>query len=250
MPRLATYAAAILLVSRPCYAADEWRETRALPAAEAHQAAAADEKHVYAINNTVVARYDRKTGERLAVSTGEALHLNSGFWREGRLYCAHSNYPRTPEKSELKVLDLATMKLTTAKDFGNYGGSLTWAVWHDERWWCNFARYGGANRETFLARMDGEWREEARWTYPDEVLRKIGQASISGGVWHGGLLTVTDHDHEALYRLRVPAKGEVLEFVREEAAPFAGQGIALDPVTGGLVGIQRSKRLVIFAERK
>src|SRR5690606_24801350 len=47
-----------------------------LPAPEAVQAAAADERFVYAIANSVVAKYDRASGERVAASTGEAKHLN------------------------------------------------------------------------------------------------------------------------------------------------------------------------------
>lgn len=227
-----------------------WKLTRSLDAPEAHQAAAADEKFVYAIASQKVAKYDRKTGERVAVSTGEAKHLNSGFFLEGQLYLAHSNYPRTPEQSEIRVLDPAKMELKIFKNFGNCGGSLTWAVYRDKHWWCNFAHYGTTNDRTFLAKFDGEWKEQGRWTYPPEVLRQIGQASLSGGVWDEETLLVTDHDHHVLYRLKLPAEGKVLEFAGQEKAPFTGQGIARDPVTGGLVGIDRAKQQVLFAERQ
>src|SRR5690606_31813657 len=73
-----------------------WQQTGSLAAAEAHQAAAADDDSYFAINNTSVARYDRATGQRTAVSSGEAKHLNSGFLYKGKLYCAHSNFPRLP----------------------------------------------------------------------------------------------------------------------------------------------------------
>lgn len=227
-----------------------WKLTRSLPAPEAHQAAAADEKFVYAIASEKVAKYDRKTGERVAVSTGEAKHLNSGFFLEGKLYLAHSNYPRTPEQSEIRLLDPDNMELKIFKDFGNFGGSLTWAVYRDQHWWCNFAHYGTTNERTFLAKFDGEWKEQGRWTYPPEVLRQIGQASLSGGVWDAETLLVTDHDHQVLYRLKLPAEGKVLQFVGQEKAPFTGQGIAHDPVTGGLVGIDRGQKQVLFAEQQ
>jgi hypothetical protein len=224
-----------------------WKLTSVLPAAEAHQAAAADGSHVFAISSTQVAKYDRPSGERLAVSTGEAQHLNSGFVWDGKLYAAHSNFPRVPERSEIKVLDPGTMRLTTFKDFGNYGGSLTWAVRHDGCWWCNFARYAADNGQTFLVQFDDAWREQARWTYPAEVIRELGRMSISGGLWHNGSLLVTDHDHPVLYQLRLPRQGNVLEFVAKHSAPFTGQGIAADPETGGLVGISRTKRQIVFA---
>jgi hypothetical protein len=164
-----------------------WSSTGVIAAPEANQAAAADEQFLYAINDTQIAKYDRKTEKRLAVSSGAAKHLNSGFFWEGRLYCAHSNYPRTPELSEIKVLDTKSMELSTWRDFGNYGGSLTWAVRREGHWWCNFARYGDDNAKTFLVKFDDDWKE------------------------------------------------------------FTGQGIAHDPKTGGLVGIDRGKRQVVFA---
>jgi hypothetical protein len=73
--------------------------------------------------------------------------------------------------------------------------------------------------------------------------------SLSGGVWHDGSLLVTDYDHLVLYELRLPESGTILKLVAKHAAPFTGQGIAHDPKTGGLVGINRAKRQLIFAER-
>jgi hypothetical protein len=234
------------------FAADpaaSWKATSSLSAPEATQAAAVGAEHVYAIDNTRVARYDRKTGKRVDVSTGAATHLNSGFWRDGKLYCAHSNYPKTPEQSEIKVLDPATMKLTTFHDFGNFGGSLTWCVWHDDHWWCNFAKYGQQNAATFLVRFDDQWREQARWTWPRAVIERLGAYSLSGGVWLDDELLATGHDDRVLFRLRLPKAGSELEFIGEEKTPFPGQGIALDPA-GGLVGIDRGKKLVVFAKKE
>lgn len=236
-------AASSLAVQEPV----RWKKVAVLSAKEAHQAAAADLKHVYAITNDKIVRYDRETGQRLDSSSGEAKHLNSGFLWEGKLYCAHSNFPALPERSEIKVLDLGTMKLTTFKDFGDFGASLTWCVFHEDHWWCNFAKYGDENAKTFLVKFDGDWREKGRWTWPAEVLSGIGKASISGGLWREGVLLATDHDHPVLYQVRLPKEGSVLEFVAKHPSPFPGQGIALDPKTGGLLGIDRSKKEVVFA---
>ena len=88
-------------MAAPCAADDAaerpWRQTGTLAAPEVVQAAAADDDFVYAVANTLVAKYDRKTGKRVAVSEGQAKHLNSGFFWKRRLYCAHSNYPQKPE---------------------------------------------------------------------------------------------------------------------------------------------------------
>jgi hypothetical protein len=224
-----------------------WKQTATIDAPEANQAAAADEKFAYAVDNTVIAKYDRETGQRVAASTGEAKHLNSAFFHEGKLYCAHSNYPRTPEQSEIKVLDVESMKLTTCKDFGNFGGSLTWCIQRDDHWWCNFAKYGKDNGDTFLVQFDKDWKEVGRWTYPADFVKRLGNYSVSGGIWRDDMLCVTDHDHGTLYRLKLPKEGQVLEWVDEQKIPFTGQGIADDPKTGGLVGIYRGQKKIVFA---
>ena len=225
--------------------------TATLPAPEANQAAAADARWVYAIDNGRVARYDRATGAKQSTSTGQASHLNSGFLLDGKLYCAHSNYPKKPERSEIMVLDPETMVLSSFKNFGEYRGSLTWAVRKEGAWWCTFAHYGAENNaKTVLVKLDDQWRELGAWTYPAEVVRELGSYSISGGVWQGDDLLATGHDRKVIYRLRLPQAGSVLELLEVRPSPFPGQGIAADPVTGGLVGIDRAKKQVVFAVLK
>lgn len=243
---LLAYTALALVGARP-WAEDGFAKTGELAAPEAVQAAAVDEKFVYAIANAVVAKYDRATGKKIATSSGEARHLNSGELWQGKLYCAHSNYPQQPESSQIKVLDPESMQLSTFKDFGDYGGSITWAVHRRGHWWCNFARYGDDNARTFLIEFDDAWQPLGRWTYPPEVTRLLGRYSLSGGVWRNGELLVTGHDDPVLFRMRLPREGQVLEFAGKLDIPFTGQGIALDPATSGLVGIHRGRRLVIFA---
>jgi hypothetical protein len=224
-----------------------WTTSRKLPAPEAHQAAAADEQFLYAISSRQVGKYDRATGSRVALSSGPAEHLNSGFLHDGRLYCAHSNYPKLPERSEIKVLDPRTMELSTFHEFGNAGGSLTWCLQKEGHWWCHFAKYGDLNGQSFLVEFDDEWKELRRFTWPEEVLARIRRNSLSGGVWRDDLLLAMGHDDPVLFRVRLPKSGTVLEFVDEQKIPFTGQGIAVDPVTSGLVGIDRKRKQVILA---
>jgi endonuclease/exonuclease/phosphatase family metal-dependent hydrolase len=228
-------------------AEEAWKVARKLPAPEAHQAASADQHFVYAITSGGVAKYDRKSGKRVATSEGAAKHLNSGFFWKGKLLCAHSNYPLKPERSEIKVLDIDSMQLTTFKDFGSAGGSLTWVLHKDGFWWCNFALYGADNHKTFLVKYDEKWREVARWTYPAKVISQLGRHSLSGGIWRGEQLWTTGHDDPVAFRLSLPKEGSELEYLGQHAIPFTGQGLANDPVSGGLVGINRAKRQVIFA---
>lgn len=222
--------------------------TGSLPAPEATQAAVADKEFVYAIASKEIAKYDRNTGEKKAVSIGDARHLNSGFLWEGRVYCAHSNFPQKPEHSEIKALDPVTMKLTTFKDFGASEGSLTWVVRKGDEWWCTFAYYGKDNAKTRLARFSKDWKETGAWTYPPEVVKDLGEYSISGGIWRGEDLLVTGHDRRVLYRLQLPEEGKTLVLKQVLPSPFPGQGIAADPESGGLIGIDRAKKQVIFGK--
>jgi hypothetical protein len=227
-----------------------WKATSVLSAPEAVQAAAADEHFAYAVSNTQVAKYDRISGQRLAVSTSEAKHLNSAFLLDGVLYCAHSNYPQLPAKSELKALNLENMQLTTFHDFCKQQGSLTWAVFYANQWWCNFAHYGKENARTYLVKYNTEWQEQSRWVYPPAVIQKLGNYSLSGGIWLADELIVTGHDDPLVFRLRLPKSGRELEYLGEVSVPFTGQGIAFDPLTKGLVGINRAKKQMVFADSR
>lgn len=220
-----------------------------IPSDHAVQAAAADEKYAYAISNSKVAQYDRKTGELKKLSTGDAEHLNSGWIWEGKIYCAHSNFPKLPEKSDLRVYDPETGKLTIHHSFSNSLGSLTWAIRDPENkfWYCCFAYYQKENAKTYLVRMNDEFKELQRWSFPEKVVKDWDNASASGGIWEGDTLLVTHHHFKVLYRLKVPKEGDTLELVEALSSPFPGQGIAYDPVTKGLVGIHRPEKKILFA---
>src|SRR6185369_1547641 len=106
---------------------------------------------------------------------------------------------------------------------------------------------GADNDATFLVKFDNTWRELGRWTYPREVIRELGTYSLSGGIWWKESLLVTGHDDPVLFRLRLPERGTVLACIEKQSAPFTGQGIAVDPQTGGIVGINRPQRQIVFA---
>jgi hypothetical protein len=233
--------AADLPVSESAYVA-----TRSLPSAHATQAAAADAKYIYAISSKDVAKLDRASGKELAVSTGEAKHLNSGFVWEGKLLCAHSNFPKKPDQSDIRVLDPESMKLTIFHTFENPPGSLTWVVRRGEHWWCHFAHYGADKEKSVLVRFDEKWQESGRWTYAKNLVDDWGSYSLSGGIWLGDELLATGHDKKLLYRLRLPKDGTVIECIETVRSPFPGQGIALDTETNELIGIERAKG-ILFA---
>jgi hypothetical protein len=227
-----------------------WKAVRTLPSDHAHQAAAADGTHFFAISSTRVAVYDRHTAELLAVSDGPAAHLNSGFVHEGKVYCAHSNFPKKPETSDIRVYDPATNKLSVFHEFKDPPGSLVWCVVNDGRWWCCFAHYGTVeNAKTVLIQYADGFRETGRWRFPKVVVDDWDKMSASGGVWDGDVLLVTHHHFKVIYRLRLPKSGAELEFLDARTSPFPGQGIAVEPKTGGLIGIDRTAKSLVIAER-
>lgn len=258
-PLLILLAFAAFLAARwdaPLVRAEEpkgvkWQLTQSWPADEAVQAAAANETHLFAITNSRIGKYDRATGQRVAISSGPASHLNSGYFWRGRLLAAHSNYPTVPEQSQVMQLDVETMQLTLFHDFKDYGGSLTWVVYKDDHWWCHFAKYGSENAGSFLVQLTPQWKEVRRWTLPPELISELGRYSLSGGLWSGDLLYVTGHDAKMIYRLRVPSDASVLQWVDSEPAPFSGQGIAIDPtIQNTIIGIDRASRRLLVATRQ
>lgn len=220
-----------------------------MPSPHATQAAAMDGKFVYAVSNTTVAKLDGKSGKELALSTGEAAHLNSALVIEGKIYCAHSNFPRKPEQGDIRVLDPETMALTIFHRFENPPGSLTWVLRRDGNWWCHFAHYGLETEKARLLRYDDQWKETGRWEYPPELVKEWGVSSLSGAIWQGDVLLATGHDEKKIYRLKVPAEGKTVQWVDTLKSPFPGQGIAVNFKTGGLVGIDRKRKCVLFAEK-
>ncbi|TWT43096.1 hypothetical protein KOR42_45020 [Thalassoglobus neptunius] len=223
-----------------------WRTQEKWSAPEAHQAAAADNNFFYAISSRQIAKYDRHTGERVAISSGPAEHLNSGILWNGQLLCAHSNYPMKPEVSRIVSCDIETMELKTFHEFHESEGSLTWVLRHDDHWWCQFAYYGPENGKSYLAKFDDQWNEVQRWSYPDSVIQQLGNYSLSGGIWHDGEILASGHDDPVLFRFAVDPNSKLLTFRGIEATPFSGQGFASDPATGGLIGIHRRNKEVLL----
>ena len=233
------------------------QEIRRFPAPEAHQAVSVDAEAFYAIDNTGIVRYDKHTGKRLAAWTCERghplIHLNSGVVRDGVLYCAHSNYPEQPMVSSVEMWDARSLRHSGSFSFGISSGSATWVDFLGDHRYVNFAHYSNRaaepNRDprwTTLVQYDRQWQRLQSWIYPAEVVSRLGQYSISGGVFAGGRLLCTGHDNPELYVLKFPEGGSTLELEEIVATPNHGQGIALDPAEPDtLYAIDRATSQVI-----
>jgi outer membrane protein assembly factor BamB len=228
-----------------------------LPAPEASQGVAVDASYVYAVGNSQIAKYDRRSGARVAVFTGdpEAFpHMNSCAVIGRELVCAASNYPATPMLSQVEVFDPTAMTHRRTIRLGHQAGSLTWVDRRDGSWWAGFANYDGHGGEpgrdhrfTTLVRFDDQWRPHESWTFPPAVLDRMAPRSASGGTFGAdGRLYVTGHDRPELYVLEVPKGGGVLKLVATVAIPVEGQAIAFDrSARGVLFGVSRARREVV-----
>lgn len=246
----------------------EFKELRRLNAPEARQGVAADAQFLYAIGNHVLGKYDKQTGERVAVwecPEGEPLvHLNAGIVSAGRLICAHSNYPGVPHVSSVEIWDAATLQHVRSVNFGRTDGSLTWIDRRDtadgERWIACFVHYGKKGGEpgrgpewTRLVELDADWRPTGRgWVFPADLMAQIAGRgySVSGGAMGPeGKLYVTGHDEPELYVLEFPETGSVLRWVGVIPVPAEGQAFAWDPAEpGGLHVILKRTREIISGQ--
>ena len=235
-----------------------FKEIRCFPAPEARQGVAVDVDHIYVVGSQKIGKYDKMTGERVAEWMGDAdgpiLHLDSGVIVEGKLFCAHSNYPTIPMTSSIEIWDAGTMEHVGSHSFGIHWGSCTWVDLYNGTWWATFAQYdkwkhvtGKGTEWTTLVQFADHWQPLNAWIFPDTVIQRMRPMSNSGGSWGpDGLLYCTGHDHQEVYVLRIPKQGSVLELVEIVPLQVSGQGIAWDRTMPHMVyGIRKEGREVV-----
>jgi hypothetical protein len=223
---------------------------------EANQGVGVDAKHFYAVDNQIIAKYDKKTGKLVKKwqgdKSGPIQHFDSAMVMEGKIYLAHSNYPEWPMTSSLEIFNAETLEQVGTHSFGIQWGSLTWIDWHDGHWWMTFANYDrllgpnktpyGHKANTVMVKMTHDFRTVESWTLPKVLLDKFQDMSNSGGSWGpDGSLYLTGHDPAELYRMRFPKAGSTLELAAVIPMNIRGQGIAWDRSDPGTIyGIIRA----------
>ncbi len=225
---------------------------------DAHQGVAVDDKYVYAVNSRSITKHDKFTGKKITEwksSKDEGIvHLDSGVVHEGRLYCAHSNYPGLPMTGSVEVFDTGNLLHVASHSFGIEFGSCTWVDRHGGHWWAAFAHYDKKsgypdkdNKWTQVVKFDDMWKKLEAWVLPEKVLEKFGKYSNSGGSWGpDGFLYLTGHDLAEVYKVKLPDCGSRLQLVETIPFPNRGQGIAFDRSRPGvLYGIHRDKKSVV-----
>lgn len=260
MKRMAAYAVglSLALLGPAAWSAPALEQVGEFAVKEANQGVGVDAEHFYAVDNQVIAKYDKKTGKLVKKWQGDKkgpiLHLDSAMLMDGRIYAAHSNWPDWPMTSSLEIFDAATMEHVGSHSFGIQYGSLTWVDWHDGHWWMTFANYDrlmapgktpyGHKANTLMVKFTKDLRPLQSWTLPKALLDRFEDMSNSGGSWGpDGYLYLTGHDPAELYRVRLPKAGSVLEVVDVIPMNIRGQGIAWDRSQPGVIyGIIRATK--------
>jgi hypothetical protein len=258
MIKFLVLAGALAASAAPVQAPSRQAEVvRRYPAPEARQGVAVDRDHVYAVANSTIAKYDKKTGAKLAEWKGDPArypHINSCAVIGKELVCASSNFPAVPHWSAVEFFDPATMTHLRTVALGPGRGSITWVDRKDGAWWAAFANYDGKggeaprdHRHTVLVRFDDQWRETQSWSFPASVLERFKPMSSSGGGWGpDGRLYITGHDHPELYALALPKGGAVLDHLDTIGVAIEGQAIDWDESQPGMLyGISRASREVV-----
>ena len=228
-----------------------WRfdELRRFAAAEAKQGVAADGEFLYVISDRAIGKYRAATGARVAswaeAEDGPIIHLNAGIVRDGKLYCAHSNYPAVPMLSSIEVWDTATLRHVASHSLGRTDGSLTWIDRREGKWVACLVHYGKKGGEpgrgpewTQLVEFDDDWRRTGGWALPAELIERLSSRgySCSGGAFGpGGWLFATGHDNPELYVLSFPDGGTVLHWTATIPITAEGQAFGWDPREPGVI---------------
>jgi hypothetical protein len=122
-----------------------FQEINCFPALEARQGVAVDEYYFYAIGSKSIGKYNKKTGALIkqweSQDNPSIIHLDSGVIVDGKLYCAHSNYPNLPMTSSIEIWDTASIEHIDSYSFGIADGSCTWIDLYQGFWWVCFAHY-------------------------------------------------------------------------------------------------------------
>jgi len=261
MNRAIRFALILTLFAAAEARSGEFEELERFAAAESHQGVAVDAEHVYAIANNSIGKYRKADGQFVARWEASAerplIHLNSGVVVDGRIYCAHSNYPAVPMTSSIEIWDATTLEHAGSHSFGITEGSLTWIDRHGDEWWAVFAHYskrpGDLGTEwTRLVRFGKDWQRRESWVFPEEVVERFRPSSNSGGSFGpDGLLYCTGHDRPEVYALRLPQAGSTLQLVETVPIANTGQGIAWDRSQSGvLYGIHRKNKQVVVSKFK
>jgi hypothetical protein len=234
------------------------RTLRVFEAPEADQGVAADARHFYVVDNTVIAKYEIASGHRVGQWVGPhnglIRHLNSCIVDVGKVWCANSNYSLTPMGSSVEVFDAVTLEHVDTHSLGMLDeGSLTWFDRYRGGWIAGFAHYdetGGLpfkdHRFSSVVSYDADWRRTGGWLFPSSALDRMAPYAASGGaIGPDGWLYLLGHDRPEMYVVARPPMGPTLVHIATIALEAEGQAFSwAQEGTRTIFTVDRRKGLV------
>ena len=235
---------------------------RVFEAPEADQGVAADSRHFYVVDNTVLAKYEIHSGKRVnewvGPRNGLIRHMNSCVADTGKLWCANSNYSLTPMGSSIEVFDAATLQHVDSHSLGMMDeGSITWFDRYRGGWITGFAHYDGNgglpfkdHRFSSVVTFDAEWRKTGGWLFPSSVLDRMAPYAASGGaIGPDGWLYLLGHDRPEMYVVARPPMGPTLIHIATIELEAEGQAFSwAQDGTRTVFTVDRRKGLVRMIE--
>ncbi len=195
---------------------------------EAKQGVAIDAKHFYAISNSHIGKYKRKTGEKVLSKSMPFKHLNGGKMIDGDLVVVNNPTGKSARSNALVWLDPTTLNVIDILQLPQIRGSLTWADWAWNKWWVCDAWYGKDAKKTTIYCFNEDWILEGYWRLPKQVIEEISPYSLSGGEWFGEWLCVSGHDKPEMYVLELPTDKIHAKLLKTVPVCFDGQGFSFD----------------------
>ena len=253
-------ALAVLLLPAPLPAGAPFVELATFPAPEAHQAVAVDADHFYAIGNRVIAKYDKRTGTKVAEVRASPelplVHLNGATVSEaGLLVLSHSNFPHRPMTGSQEVFETDPLRHAYGSSLGRTEGSLTavlplpsaagrlFVFAHYEL--PRLPGYVTGTARTEIVEAGATLRQA--FVLPPALIARLRPHSVSGASFDADeTLWLTGHDRPEVYRVSFPNAGSEMVLEAVHPAPIAGQGIAWDPAEPGVLwGTRRREGRVV-----
>lgn len=225
----------------PPIASYQAKTLREYAAPEADQGVALDDDYFYAVDNTVIGKFERDTGELIerwiGPEDGAIRHMNSCYAKDDKLWCANSNYSQTPMASSIEIFSTSTLEHIDTHSLGLMDeGSLTWFDDVPEGRIAGFAHYDEKGGLSFkgaefsgVVLFDREWRRMGGWMFPKSVTERMAPYAASGGaVGPDGYLYVMGHDLPEMYVLGKPKMGPTLVHIATISVEAEGQAFSWD----------------------
>lgn len=250
------YLFILLLLATYSVTAQTSVELQRYKAPQAKQGVVADKEHFIVFSNDSMVKYDKATGKVVQAFYSDKLkHLNSGIIHDGKIYCAHSNYPSIPMWSSIEIWDEKTLTHIDNHSFGIENGSCTWMDIYKGFYYVMFAHYANPGKMepgkdvswSQLVKYDMDWHRVGGWVLPPALVQKLTPYSLSGGViTANGEILCSPHHNKELYLLAFPDMGSELVWKKTIETTIDGQAIAFDTFEPDVLwGISRDTREVI-----